>query len=212
MANYTDLFPKIYKDETGNLQLDENNVQISGSTLVTSRTEANVNNPAIFNSTQKYEDNAFFKIQDVSDGSDVPNGFAALGFDNNAPYFSSPNFPGGPRFLNFNTTVLASEDTQLQVGDQFFLIGGTVDDPIILTMPTSPYVFNTVIYAGGLAGTFGSLQSPQADIVFLLRKTSEEIGRGNVLPLNVGSNLTFAYSIVSSDPLVAQWTTLVGGN
>lgn len=205
MANYGELFPNIYVDASQNLQIDSNSVSISSNSLAVTPTSITSNQVFTFTQPTQYENNIFLKNQLVSDGETVPAGSVAIGFDRGIPFFSSPDFASGAKYVDARALIPTTVDVQLGLNDEFVLLGGTNVDPIIVTLPTNPYQNSRVYYLGGIGSFYGQINSGNVDIV-VYDQLGSEIGRDNFMVLNQGKNLTFTYSVISTDPFDDQWS------
>jgi len=206
MANFTDIFPNIYVDGSGNTRIDGVNISIGDNSLSITPSDISTTTPVTLNNTLQLENNIFLKNQLVSDGSAIPAGYVGIGFERDLPFFDSPDFETGAKFVDARALVAASTDSQLQVNDEFILLGGTSVDPLIITLPTNPFINSRVYYLGGVGSYFGQLNSGNIDLVLYNVVSGAEVFRGTTLTLDTGTNLTFSYSLISSNPLIEQWS------
>lgn len=205
---FTDLYPDQYIDDSGNTRLDGSNVSINNSLDVTD-TSITTKQPVTVEATQFNEGNFYWKNKLADNLTDLPDGYVTLGFNRGIPYFASADFPRIAKYIDARGLVIADQDTTLDLNDEVVLIGGTEEDPTILTLPSNPYFNTKISYLGSIGNTVGQFDAGNTDIV--LYGTDEdgiynELFRGKTLTLNSPEDLHLRYVIVSSDPLVTQWS------
>ncbi|OED34066.1 hypothetical protein AB832_08160 [Flavobacteriaceae bacterium (ex Bugula neritina AB1)] len=206
MASYSEEFPNIYVDNSNNLQIDSDSVSISSGAINTTSNSVTTNQPFISNNTIQLENNILLKNQNTSNGASIPAGYVGIGFEEDIPFFSSPDF-SSVKYVDARSTRRVVADTDLDINDNFVLLAGTSVDPVIVTLPVTTIDNSNVYYVGGFGTYYGQVQSGNVDLVVYNVNDGTEIFRGDNLDLDTGVALQFTYTIISTDPLVDQWST-----
>lgn len=203
--SFSTQFPDQYIDNSGNTRLDGSNVSINNSLDVTD-SAIDAKKPITFRENQTNEGLVYFNNDSAPDFGNMPAGYVTLGFDENQPYFASADFGGTIKYLDARALRIATEDLALFPSDEFVLFGGTEANPLTISMPDPVYYNGKVHYLGGVGSYYGLLDSGNIEMSLIKRSTGEEIFRGTTLELDFGTKLDFIYTIVSTDPIVTEWT------